>query len=84
MVLRSAQPLREISTRIISCGVKAGRCVGLTLPPSCADYLEILEASTSWNRQRLYRDCFIYTFKRNCAELRTGKSASGEGLLQSG
>jgi hypothetical protein len=33
-----------------------GRCVGLkTLPPSCADYLEILEASTSWKPQGLSR-----------------------------
>jgi hypothetical protein len=26
-----------------------------TLPPSCADYLEILEASTSWNTKDLSR-----------------------------
>ena len=31
-------------------------CVGLTtLQPSCADYLENLGASTSWNRQGLSR-----------------------------
>jgi hypothetical protein len=35
-------------------GVKGSRCVGLTtLPPSCADCLEILGASTSWNPQGL-------------------------------
>jgi len=31
---------------------KVGRLVGLTtLPPSCADYLEILGSSISWNRK---------------------------------
>jgi hypothetical protein len=31
-------------------GGKGGRCIRLkTLPPSCADFLEILGASTSWN-----------------------------------
>jgi len=68
--------------RIISYGVKAGRCVGLTLPPSCADYLEILEAS--WNRQCLHRDNFIYTLKRTYFETRRMNSAFGEGLLHSG
>ena len=39
----STQPLTEMSTRNISWG-KGGRCVGLTtLPPSCADCLEIWE-----------------------------------------
>jgi hypothetical protein len=37
-------------------GGKGGRCVWLmTLPPSCAGYLEVLEASTSWNHQSLCR-----------------------------
>jgi len=37
------QPLTEMSTRNTSWG-KGGRCVGLTtLPPSCADGLEIWE-----------------------------------------
>jgi len=37
------QPLTEMSTRnIFVVGGKGGRCVGLTtLPPSCADCLEI-------------------------------------------
>jgi hypothetical protein len=36
-------------------GGKGGRCVGLTtLPPSCADSLEILWASISWNPQGLF------------------------------
>jgi len=35
------QPLTETSTRNISCGGKGGRCVGLTLLPSCAFCLEI-------------------------------------------
>ena len=38
---------------------KGSRCVGLiTLPPSCADCLEILEASTSWSPKVLYRVSF--------------------------
>jgi hypothetical protein len=42
--LCSTQPLTEMSTRNISWGGKRGRCVGLTtLPPSCADCLEIWE-----------------------------------------
>jgi hypothetical protein len=42
--LGSTQPLTEMSTRNISRGVKAGLCIGLTtLPPSCADCLEIWE-----------------------------------------
>jgi len=33
-----------------------GRCVGLTtLPPPCAEYLEILGTSTSWNPKGLSR-----------------------------
>jgi len=43
MALGLIQPLTEMSTRNISCG-KGGRCVGLTtLPPACADCLEIWE-----------------------------------------
>ena len=43
MALGLTQPLTEMSTRNISRG-KGGRCVGLTtLPPSCADCLEIWE-----------------------------------------
>jgi hypothetical protein len=38
-------------------GGKGGHCVELTtLPPSRADCLEMLGASTSWNPQSLYRD----------------------------
>ena len=43
MALGLTQPLTEMSTRNIS-WCKGGRCVGLTtLPPSCADCLEIWE-----------------------------------------
>ena len=43
MALGLTQPLTEMSTRNISWG-KGGGCVGLTtLPPSCADCLEIWE-----------------------------------------
>jgi hypothetical protein len=55
MALGSTQPPTEISIRTIS-GGKGGRYVGLTtLPPSCADCLKILGASTSWNPQVLSR-----------------------------
>jgi hypothetical protein len=37
-------------------GGKGGQCIGLTtLPPSCADCLEILGASTSWSAKGLSR-----------------------------
>ena len=49
MTLGSIQPLKEMTTRNIFWG-KGGRCVGMTtLPPWCADCLEITVASTSWN-----------------------------------
>jgi hypothetical protein len=59
MALGSTQPLTEVSTKSISWGGgKGGRCVGLTtLPPSCAESLEILGASASWGPKGLYRDC---------------------------
>ena len=45
-------------------GGKGGRCVGLTtLPPSCADCLEIWESQppgTLWACPGLYRDCFTF------------------------
>jgi hypothetical protein len=45
--LRSTQPLRETSTRNISWWGKVGRCVDLTtLPPSCADCVEVREPQT--------------------------------------
>jgi hypothetical protein len=41
MALGLTQPLTEMSTRNNSWG-KGGRCLGLTtLPPSCADCLEV-------------------------------------------
>jgi hypothetical protein len=52
MALGSTQPL----TPGIFPGGKGGWCVGLTiLPPSCADCLKNLGASTSWNPQGLSR-----------------------------
>ena len=42
MVLGLTQPLTEMSTGIFPGGGKGSWCIGLTtLPPSCADYLEI-------------------------------------------
>ena len=44
MALGSTQPLTELSTRNNSWGGKGGWCIGLTtLPPSCANCLEIWE-----------------------------------------
>jgi len=60
MALGLTQPLTEMTTSRVSLGggVKGGRCVGLaTLPPSCADCLEILITSTFWNPNVL--SCFI-------------------------
>jgi len=49
MAMWLTQPLADMIIRNISSG-KGGRYVGLTtLPPSCADCLEICGASTSWN-----------------------------------
>jgi hypothetical protein len=50
MALGSTQPLRDMSTRNISCVVKDGRCLGLTtVSPSFADWkswsLYLLEPS---------------------------------------
>jgi hypothetical protein len=43
MALESTQPSTKVSTRDILWGLKGGWCVGLeTLPPSCANCLEIL------------------------------------------
>jgi len=47
MALGLTQPLSDMNTRNISWGSKGGRCVGLTSPPSCADYLEIWEPQIS-------------------------------------
>jgi hypothetical protein len=70
MVLGSTQPLRGNEYQGSSRGVlgiilgdKGGRCVGLTLPPSCADCLNILGASTSWSPQGLRKPvmgCLCY------------------------
>jgi hypothetical protein len=43
-------------------GGKGGWCIGLALPPSCANCLEILEASTSYSPYGLYTDCFTFTY----------------------
>ena len=60
MALGSTQPLTEMSTRNISLkggGGEGGRCVGLTtLPPSCADCLEIWELQTT-GTQGPAQDC---------------------------
>jgi hypothetical protein len=62
MALGSTQPLTEMSTRNISRGGKCGRCVWLTtLPPSCADCLEIWEPRPPGSLMAcpgLWWDCF--------------------------
>ena len=67
MALGSTKTLKEMSTRNISWGGgKDGRCVGLTtLPPSCANCLEIWETQSPGTLTAypvLYRDCFTLTF----------------------
>jgi hypothetical protein len=50
VALGSTQPLTEMNTRNISWMDKGGRCLGLiTLPPSCADCLEISEPQPPGN-----------------------------------
>ena len=56
MVVGWTQFLTEMSTKNISWGGGGGgvRCVGLTtLPPSCAEYLEILGVSAPWSAKDL-------------------------------
>jgi hypothetical protein len=59
VALESTQPLTEIITRDIPLGGgggEEGRCIGLTtLPPLCADCLEIVGASNSWSPKSLSR-----------------------------
>jgi hypothetical protein len=55
MALGSTLPPTEMSTRNIFWGGQGGQCIGLTLPPSCAECLEILVAPTSWNPQGMSR-----------------------------
>ena len=63
IALGSTQPLTEMSIRIFP-GGKGGLCLALTtLPPPCADCLEILEASTSWNPKGLSKACSGIAYK---------------------
>jgi hypothetical protein len=68
MALRLTQSLTEMSTRNITWGggVKGGRCGRLTtLPPSCADCLEIWEPQSPGNRRAcrgLQWDCFTFYY----------------------
>jgi len=58
--LGSTRPLTEVSPTVSPEG-KGGRCIQLTtLPPSCANCLEILGATTSCRPRGLYRDCFTF------------------------
>ena len=61
--LGSTMPLPEMSTRGLFLGGKGGRCVGLTtLPPSHADCLEILGASTFCSPKGLSRPIMGWLF----------------------
>jgi hypothetical protein len=66
MVLRFTQPLTETSTQEYFLGDKCEQCVGLTtLPPSCADCLEIWEPQPPgilWACPGLQWKCFTFTF----------------------
>jgi hypothetical protein len=56
MALGLTQPLNRNEYQQYFVGGKGGRCVGLTLPPSCADCLEIWELQppgTLWVRPGL-------------------------------
>jgi hypothetical protein len=54
LTLGSTQPLTEMNTRGISWGIKAVECIRLTtLPPSFANCIAILGASTSWSAMGL-------------------------------
>ena len=56
MALGSTQSLTEMSTTNDFLGGKGGRCLGLTtLPPSCADCLQILGNSAFWIPKSLSR-----------------------------
>jgi hypothetical protein len=56
VALESTLPLTEMSTWVVSLGGKGAWCMGLTtLPPSCANCLEILGTSVSWNPTALSR-----------------------------
>ena len=70
MALGSTQPLNRNEYREYFLGVKSGRCVGLTtLPPSCADCLEIWEPQPPGTLQGLSGPVmgllYIFTFKHN-------------------
>jgi len=68
MALGLTKPLTEMSTRIFP-GGKGGRCVGLTLPHSCADCLEIWEPQPPGTLRAcrgLQWDCFTFTFISLC------------------
>jgi len=69
MALELTQPVTEMITRNISLG-KGGRCVGLTtLPPPCADCLEIWESQPPGTLRTcpgLSWDCFPFFNRRNC------------------
>jgi len=55
VALGSTQLVTEMIPTDISWSGEGSRCVGLpTLPPSCADCLEILRASTYWSPNKYY------------------------------
>jgi len=70
MAMGSTQPLTEMSSRNLL-GGKGDRCVGLTtLPPSCADCLEIWEPQPPGTLSKpvmglLYLYCVIYCINCN-------------------
>jgi hypothetical protein len=73
MALGSTQSFKEMITRNISWGGgggKGGRCIGLTtLPPTCANCLEIVGALTSPSRKGLSRPVYGLLYKRSCVNM---------------
>jgi len=54
MALEMTQPITEMSSRDVPWG-KGAQCTGLkTLPPPCADCIDILGASTCWSPKNIF------------------------------
>ena len=71
MILKSTQPLTEMSTRDIFLEGKGGRCVGPILPYICAGFLEILRAITSWSPNDMSRAVMDFAVPYKLFELAT-------------
>ena len=79
MALGSIQPLTEMCTRNISWGSKGGWCGGLTtLPPSCAECLEIRDPKRIMTLRACPGLCWDYfTFTFHYYQLKSEVCVSG-------